>query len=275
MSAFDAEQTVQILANNEKQTIEKRIERTKEVVDSLKSSQNQDILEAFASDARLVEAVLANCGEAKNSKELADFSMDLLIQASKKVNEHAVLNYVSSMIKAMDSTQNRAGTIAGALDFLSSLSETAPTGVSVNLVRLMPVVAGLVNDASQLVADAARKCVEKLCHTIDNRDIEPFIDDMVAATIDHDRTDDCVQKLASTTFVQTITAAPLALISPILLLGFRARTTATKRMCAVILNNMSKLVEDPEDAEPFLDKLLTSVEKASNEISDPEARALQ
>ena len=55
------------------------------------------------------------------------------------------------------------------------------------------MVTGLVNDASSVVAEAARTTVEKVCHTIDNRDIEPFIDDMVAATIDHDKTDECVQ----------------------------------------------------------------------------------
>ena len=38
---------------------------------------------------------------------------------------------------------------------------------------------------------------------------------------------ECVQKLASTTFVQTVTAAPLALIAPLLLLagGFLRTTT--------------------------------------------------
>ena len=41
------------------------------------------------------------------------------------------------------------------------------------------------------------------------------------------------------------------------------RSTATKRMCAVIINNMSKLVEDPEDAAPFLPKLMPALEKAS------------
>ena len=80
---------------------------------------------------------------------------------------------------------------------------------------------------------------------------------------------ECVQKLASTTFVQTVTAAPLALIAPLLLLGFRVRSTATKRMCAVIINNMSKLVEDPEDAAPFLPKLMPALEKAKEEIPTP------
>ena len=269
MGGFDCQTAV--LKQTDKASCDARLSATKAFADALRKG-DQSAKELFATDSEALTAILTNCGD-KNSQDVCKASQELLETAAKTVNEHTVLNYVDGLIQAMDSS-NRAGTIAGALDFISRLAETSPHGVSCNLVRLMPVVTGLVNDASSVVAEAARTTVEKVCHTIDNRDIEPFIDDMVAATIDHDKTDECVQKLASTTFVQTVTAAPLALISPILLLGFRARTTSTKRMCAVILNNMSKLVEDPEDAEPFLDKLLTSVEKASNEISDPEARTV-
>jgi elongation factor 3 len=132
----------------------------------------------------------------------------------------------------------------------------------------------MVNDSKQEVSVAARECLSKICQSIDNRDVEPFIPALVSATIDHEEVIECVQKLASTTFVQTVTAAPLALIAPLLLLGFRVRSTATKRMCAVIINNMSKLVEDPEDAAPFLPKLVPALEKAKEEISDPEARTV-
>ena len=132
----------------------------------------------------------------------------------------------------------------------------------------------MVNDSKEQVSVAARKCLENICNSIDNRDVEPFIPALVAATIDHEQVVECVQKLASTTFVQTVTAAPLALIAPLLLLGFRVRTTATKRMCAVIINNMSKLVEDPEDAAPFLPKLMPALDKAKEEVSDPEARTV-
>ena len=44
--------------------------------------------------------------------------------------------------------------------------------------------------------------------SIDNRDVELFIPALVSATIDHEEVIECVQKLASTTFVQTVTAAP-------------------------------------------------------------------
>jgi elongation factor 3 len=132
----------------------------------------------------------------------------------------------------------------------------------------------MVNDSKQEVSVAARDCLSKICQSIDNRDVEPFIPNLVSATIDHEEVIECVQKLASTTFVQTVTAAPLALIAPLLLLGFRVRSTATKRMCAVIINNMSKLVDDPEDAAPFLPNLMPALEKAKEEVSDPETRVV-
>ena len=165
-------------------------------------------------------------------------------------------------------------TMVGALEMLSTYSRCSPTSTSEALNDIIPIVTQMVNDSKREVSEAARACLSKCCESIDNRDVEPFIPALVEATIDHEQVIECVQKLASTTFVQTVTAAPLALIAPLLLLGFRVRSTATKRMCAVIINNMSKLVEDPEDAAPFLPKLMPALEKAKEEISDPEARTV-
>ena len=43
-------------------------------------------------------------------------------------------------------------------------------------------------------------------------------------------------------------------------------------MCARIISNMSKLVEDPIEAKPFLAELIPAIEEAIDTISDPEAR---
>ncbi len=143
--AFDCQTTV--LAQTDKASCDARTAATKKLTESLA---NFDAQEAFATNPECVTAVLVNCGD-KNSQDLCKASKELLVTASKKVNEHVVLNYVNSLIKAMDSS-NRAGTIAGALDFISQLAETSPHGVSCNLVKLMPVVSGLVNDASNVVS---------------------------------------------------------------------------------------------------------------------------
>merc|ERR1712159_361999 len=219
----------------------------------------------------------ARCGREvfrRRRVSVADLAIGVMKKMAQKTHE-CVVNaaLVPACLEALDPKEKWQTQVAAA-EALATACKTSSNIIASNLTTILPVVASMVNDAKQQVADATRKCLEDLCRTIDNRDVEPFIPAMVEATIDHEKSDECVQKLASTTFVQTVTAAPLALISPILLLGFRSRATATKRMSAVIVNNMSKLVEDPEDAAPFLPNLLPAVTKASEQVSDPEARAV-
>lgn len=227
---------------------------------------------AIACNASLHAALLQACAD-KKSPEVGAAALEALLAIAKSSNDFVAGELVPSLLNALD-PKERWQTQVAASKTLAKLSACAPQVTSSLLTSILPVVTSMVNDAKKEVADSAREALTALCHTIDNRDVEPFIDSMVAATVDHEQTDECVQKLASTTFVQTVTAAPLALISPILLLGFRSRVTATKRLSAVIVNNMSKLVEDPEDAAPFLPNLMPAVEKASDQISDPEARAV-
>jgi elongation factor 3 len=60
----------------------------------------------------------------------------------------------------------------------------------------------------------------------------------------------------------------------LLLRGLREKSIATKRQAAVIINNMSKLVDNPIDAAPFLPLLLPALEQNVESISDPEARVI-
>jgi elongation factor 3 len=49
---------------------------------------------------------------------------------------------------------------------------------------------------------------------------------------------------------------------------------ATMRQSAVIIENMSKLVDDPIDAAPFMPQLMPALEKSTHMLSDPEARSV-
>ena len=217
-------------------------------------------------------ADLVRCCADKHSKEVQSAAAATLTLA-KTSSAYGLDAVLPSLLTAMD-PKEKWQTMVGALNMVSKFAECSPLSTSFALNDIIPIVTQMVNDSKQEVSVAARECLSKICQSIDNRDVEPFIPALVSATIDHEEVIECVQKLASTTFVQTVTAAPLALIAPLLLLGFRVRSTATKRMCAVIINNMSKLVEDPEDAAPFLPKLVPALEKAKEEISDPEARTV-
>jgi len=83
-----------------------------------------------------------------------------------------------------------------------------------------------------------------------------------------------MHKMAGVTFVQSVESPALAMVVPLLLRGLREKSTATKRQSAVIINNMSKLVDNPLDAAPFLPLLLPELEKNAGSISDPEARGV-
>jgi len=74
--------------------------------------------------------------------------------------------------------------------------------------------------------------------------------------------------------VQSVQCAALAMVVPLLLRGLREKQIATKRQSAVIIDNMSKLVDDPLDAAPFLPLLLPALESNAESIADPEARAV-
>jgi elongation factor 3 len=80
-----------------------------------------------------------------------------------------------------------------------------------------------------------------------------------------------MHEMAGVTFVQSVQSPALAMVVPLLLRGLREKSTATKRQSAVIINNMSKLVDNPMDAAPFLPLLLPALKLNSESISEPEA----
>jgi len=81
-----------------------------------------------------------------------------------------------------------------------------------------------------------------------------------------------MHKLGGVVFVQTIDSPALAVMVPLLVRGLREKTTAIKRITAVVIENMSKLVENPIEAAPFLPLLLPALEKAADSVADPEVR---
>jgi elongation factor 3 len=80
--------------------------------------------------------------------------------------------------------------------------------------------------------------------------------------------------LAGVTFVQSVASPALAMVVPLLVRGLRSRLTATRRQSCVIIDNMSKLVDEPLDAAPFLPSLLPALQFAADNMSDPEARGV-
>jgi len=160
------------------------------------------------------------------------------------------------------------------IQLLIALTTVAPHQISACLPDIIPIVIGLMWDTKAEVKTSAKQALKAVCSAVSNRDIIPFLPALESAMISIDEVPECIQALASTTFVQTVDGASLSVIVPLLVRGFAEKKTAIKRQCCVIVSNMSKLVEDAVEAAPFLPELLPALERASDEISDPEARAV-
>jgi elongation factor 3 len=189
------------------------------------------------------------------------------------LNKFAVERLVRKLFAAMDDACKWKVKEA-ACELLGRLAKKAKKKLSHCIPEIVRTVPHLVLDLKKEVVDAAQEAIELCCAVIDNNDIKSAVPHLIKCMSNVDEVPECVHTLASIKFVQTVDDATLGLVVPLLLRGFSVKKTATKRQCSVIINNMSRLVENPKDAEPFLPTLLPALERASEEISDPEARSV-
>lgn len=157
-----------------------------------------------------------------------------------------------------------------ACNFLGELAQTHKN-VCHYLPEIVPVVTDCMVDLKQGVKDAATKALISCCQ-INNKDIEPFIPHLVKSIGSPQDVPECVHNLSATTFVQSVDARTLSILTPLLIRGLTDRTTPVRRKTCVIIKNMAKLVDDPSDAAKFASVLLDRVRSAAEGMSNPEAR---
>jgi len=159
-----------------------------------------------------------------------------------------------------------------ALNMINALAENASEQLGFALPIVVPEVTHSMSDPKKDIAKAAHDALVAVCDVIGNRDIEHMTGKIVRSITVPSDTPEIMHALAGVTFVQSVKSPALAMVVPLLLRGLRTNLTATKRQSAVIIDNMSKLVDDPIDAAPFLPTLLPDLEKTAESMSDPEAR---
>jgi elongation factor 3 len=160
----------------------------------------------------------------------------------------------------------------GALQAIKMLATSAPDQLARCLPDLTPKLTEALADTKPSVVTATIDAVEAAISVIGNRDIAPFAPVLVACTANPAEVPECVFKLAATTFVQSVTAPTLSIMVPMLERALREGSTAVKRKAMKIIDNMSKLVDDPTDAHVFLPRLLPGLKRCADEVADPECR---
>ena len=159
-----------------------------------------------------------------------------------------------------------------ALKCIPIFGKNAPKQLGNALPEIVPEVTACMWDTKKQVKSASTEAMKAACDVIGNKDIEHMTDKIITAITKPKEVPEIMHEMAGVTFVQSVESPALAMVVPLLLRGLREKTTSTKRQSAVIIDNMSKLVDNPLDAAPFLPLLLPALEQNADSIADPEAR---
>lgn len=165
-------------------------------------------------------------------------------------------------------------TQAGALGLILKMAKDAPQEIGSCMPVLVPAVSPYMCEAKAAVSETSKKAMQEMCTSIDNTDIQPLVPSLISALEKPDEVEDTIYKLAATTFVAQVECNALAITVPLLKRAFQSRNTSLKRVSAKIVANMAKLVERPSDIAPFMPSLMPALQRAAEEISDPEARSV-
>eukprot|EP00053_Salpingoeca_punica_P017123 m.163838 g.163838 ORF g.163838 m.163838 type:complete len:1049 (+) comp17119_c3_seq1:160-3306(+) len=262
--------------------VEELIASSQNKKDAIKRQQAVTDMGALCTDANfrayepfLIQSGIAAMLELSNDKQVLvrEAAAAALAALVKAMNPYCTSEVLDLLVPAL-AEETHWQTKLAALNCITLMAKQAPRQFATTLGKVITSTKETLFNLKKEVSAAARECIETAFHVCDNRDLEPFIPSLVKAMADPKEVPECIHGLASTTFVQTVDSAALSIITPLLVRGFREPVTAIKRQCSVIVANMSKLVEDPAEAAPLLPELLPALNRASEEISDPEARSV-
>jgi elongation factor 3 len=201
-------------------------------------------------------------------KVAAQTASEAIVEAA---NPNAVKAIIPHIIHSLETAQKWPEKMTD-LKCIELLCKSAPAQLAFRVPDLIPIISGAMWDTKPEVKKTAYGTMEKLCALISNKDIERFIPELIKCIAKPENVPETIHLLGATTFVTDVHEPTLAIMVPLLERGLVERETAIKRKAAVIVDNMCKLVEDPNIVAAFLPKLMPALEKNFGTLADPEAR---
>jgi elongation factor 3 len=161
----------------------------------------------------------------------------------------------------------------GALVLLGALASHHPVVVQRNLPEMILKLIDMSSDVKKEVKEQCKVAFTELCGTIQNVDVIPIIPKVIAGYMDPvKQTENALDALIATTFINDVDVPTLGLLVPILTKGMRERKVVIKRRAALVIGNMCKLVNDPRTAAQFNPILKPVLERGIDEIAVDEVR---
>lgn len=208
---------------------------------------------------------------ADKNREITEVASAAIKALAKNVTPRAIKAFLPHLTDRVANSNKWTEKIA-ALEAISILVDTARDQVALRMTELIPVLSEAMWDTKKEVKAAAHATIAKSTDTIDNKDIIKFIPALISCISNPNEVPETVHLLGATTFVSEVTTATLSIMVPLLSRGLAERDTSIKRKSAVIIDNMCKLVDDPQIVAPFLPKLYPALKANYTTIADPEAR---
>ena len=190
---------------------------------------------------------------------------------AKAINPNAVKAVLPAINSSIRTAQKWPEKITG-LECIDVLCHSAKVQLAYRVPDLIPVISEAMWDTKPEVKKHAYGTMERVCKLIENKDIERFIPELIKCIAKPENVPETVHLLGATTFVTDVHEPTLAIMVPLLDRGLAERETAIKRKSAVIVDNMCKLVEDPQIVAAFLPRLMPALQKNYENMADPEAR---
>ncbi|CAE8677259.1 unnamed protein product, partial [Polarella glacialis] len=153
-------------------------------------------------------------------------------------------------------------------------SKDGEKAVAEKLPELLPLAVALLLDTSSEVRAAAAEAADSLMQLCDNSDLAPYLEDILGCARGSRDVAKCVSELAEVIFVQRVDAPALAVVLPVLTKGLKSRNAKTQRQACIIAENMGRLVSAVADVKPFAPQLLPLLKRISDEVADPDIRAV-
>ncbi|EME47774.1 hypothetical protein DOTSEDRAFT_69645 [Dothistroma septosporum NZE10] len=255
----------------------------KSLQDKKKADVRQNAAEAIATIAKHAElssaveaslvqifpSVLSAVGDKMATVKVA--AQDAALAITKAVNPNAVKLLIPCFIDSIRNAQKWPEKMTD-LECIEALCESAPSQLALQVPDLIPIVSEAMWDTKPEIKKKAYGTMEKVCQLIVNKDIDRFIPELIKCIAKPENVPETVHLLGATTFVTDVHEPTLAIMVPLLERGLKERETAIKRKSAVIVDNMCKLVEDPNIVASFLPKLMPGLTYNYDNIADPEAR---
>jgi len=160
-----------------------------------------------------------------------------------------------------------------ALSLLILGAEQHPIVISQNMPEIIQQLIVLTNEPKKEIKQQTLLAFQAVCKTIENVDIRHLIPVMISAYMNPSQeTQNALDALVSTPFVNDIDIPTLGFLVPLLTKSMKERKMVFQRRAAVVMETMMKLLKNPVYAQKFYPILEPVLTRGYEEIAEPEIR---